>query len=248
MTWPCVPGGWARSDLNTLPTWPCCTLGHGGSQNSAHTRLLVGLTGAGVLPGLIRSCPDTQLPCEAAGQSGDTHFALTGGQTCPGHVDQGAGLGFSHHTGATTPRPRPSPSETSGGLPVPVTDQAASVQGAGTYPSHPAMPEPGLWFRCPASPTDTGGQARLMAWGTVKKGGVERWEGCLVGTRGQPWDGTAASWARKVGEGAGRREVDPHPPSPVPQPAGRVYSPPPPPSRELLAARDRETKVSVGRG
>lgn len=87
-----------------------------------------------------------------------------------------------------------------------------------------------------------------MAWGTVKKGGVERWEGCLVGTRGQPWEGTAASWARKVGERAGRREVDPHPPSPVPQPAGRVYSPPPPPSRELLAARERETKVSVGRG
>lgn len=210
----------------------------------------MGFTDAGALPDLMRPCPDTQPPCEAAGQSGDAHFALTGGQTCPGRVGiRGQGWGFPTTPAVLRPHdPGPVPLKPQGAFQLPVTDQAASVQGAGTYPSHPAMQEPGLSFRCPASPTDTGGQARLMGWGAVKKGGVERWEGCLVGMRGKPWEGTAASWARKVGKGARRSEANPHPPSPAPQPSGRVYSPPPPPSRELLAAKEREIKASVERG
>lgn len=108
------------------------------------------------------------------------------------------------------------------------------------------MQEPGLTFRCPAWSPDVGGQARPTGSGAVKKGGVGRWEGCPVGTRGKPWEGTAASWARKVGEGPGGERWTPTHPAPAPQPAGRVYSPPPPPSRELLAARERETKAVSG--
>lgn len=26
LTWACVPGGRARSDLDALPTWPCCVM------------------------------------------------------------------------------------------------------------------------------------------------------------------------------------------------------------------------------
>lgn len=162
---------------------------------------------------------------------------------------QGAGLGFSYHTcGAMPPRPRPVPLKPQRAFQTPVTDQAASVPGAGTSPSHPAVQEPGLMFRCPAWSPDVGGQAWPTGWGAVKKGGVERWEGCPVGTRGKPWEGTAASWARKVGEGPGGERWTPTHPALHPSPQeGSTHH------RHLRAGscwlqeRERQ-RWSVGRG
>ena len=132
---------------------------------------------------------------------------------------QGAGLRFSHHTcGAMPPRPRPVRLKPQRAFQTPVTDQAASVPGAGTSPSHPAVQEPGLMFRCPAWSPDVGGQARPTGWGAVKRVEWKDGRGAQWGQGGSLGKARPPSWAWKVGEGPGGERWTPTHPALHPSP------------------------------
>ena len=153
---------------------------------------------------------------------------------------------FPSHLRCYAPTTQASPSETSEGLPDPGNRPGGLCSGGRDLPQSPsragARPDvqvSGLVSRCgrPSVADRVGGS---------KEGRSGKMGGVPSGDEGEALGRHGRQLGSEGGRGARRREVDPHPPSPAPQPAGRVYSPPPPPSRELLAARERETKVVSG--